>query len=353
VAAVINLDTSVMAQNKTSLPVSADSPLAANSNESESDGDFENVPPSFTDYPVHWGRTYHRYSENSYHFPNDEGECERLNLQHRIFNHNFDGRLYWAPLNPEEVREVYDVGTGTGIWCNEIADSNCFPNAKIRGLDLSSIQGDLWPPNVYYYMGDCTDPRDWQRPFGSIDFIHSRFMAGSLESYKSLIKTAKKFLKPGTGWLELHELVSKPLCDDGTMPDDWKFKEWEEKLQEASIHYLDPPRPINSGESLKRWMDMCGYEDVTEMRYKIPLSKWPKDARMKKIGGGMCEIWLEGLPGFTYKLYGSEGLQWTRDEIEIMMVGVRKALMDKSVHAYMMYHVVYGRCPAPSEKPRS
>lgn len=336
----------------TSIQVSADSPLAAHSDHASNsgeDGEYEDVAPSFIDYPVHWGRTYHRYNENSYHYPNDEVECARLDYQHRIFNYYFDGRLYFAPLDPDTTRQILDVGTGTGIWCIEMSDLNRFPNAEILGFDLSPIQSTLVPPNVYYHMGDCTVAADWPKSNSTIDFVHVRFMAGSLESYKSLIRTAKSRLTPGRGWLELHELHPKPVCDDGTMPDDWKFKEWEEKLNEAAVNYLEPSRPIRVAENLKRWMETCGFEDVTEIRYKVPLSGWTKGARMKNIGNAVSENWLDGLPGFSYKLFGPAGLEWSRDEIELMMVEVRKALKQKTVHAYMMYHVVYGRRPAASE----
>ena len=329
------------------VPVSADSPIAPDS-DGISTGDDErrketnSLPPSLTNYPVHWGRSYHRYREGCYLYPNDEDERYRLDYQHAVLNHYFDGRLIFSPLDPDTTTQVLDIGTGTGTWCIELADTNQLPNAQITGIDLSPIQPEMVPDNVTFEIQDCTDS-DWCRTPGSIDLIHSRFMAGSLESYKHLIRTARKYLKPGTGWLELHEIHPKPVCDDSTMPDDWKFAEWEANLNEASLHRVHPPRPIRVAENLKSWMQNSGYEDVVEQRFKIPISGWPKDPRMKKIGEWYGANWFHGLPGFSYKPFGPEGLGWNRNEIELMMVDVRKAIKQKSVHAYMFYHVVCGR----------
>ena len=336
------------------MPVTADSPIAAGSDgvsnsDEEKHHDTQSLPPSLLNYPIHWGRSYHKYHEGSYHFPNDEPERGRLDLQHAIFNHYFDGRLFFSPLDAEGTKEVLDIGTGTGLWCIELSDANSFPNAQITGIDLSPIQPEMVPENVTFEMQDCADP-DWCRPLSSIDLIHSRFMAGSLESYKHLIRTSKKYLRPGTGWLELHEIHPKPCCDDATMPADWKFAEWESKLNYASKNKLEPSRPIRVAENLKEWMEAAGYVDVAEQRYKIPVSAWPRDPRMKKVGEWYGQNWVQGLPGFSYMLFGKEGYGWTREEIELMMVDVRKAMKQKSVHAYMFYHVVCGRRPAPGER---
>jgi hypothetical protein len=45
-------------------------------------------------------------------YPNDEHEQTRLDEQHEILN-QLHGRLFFAPLDPDEVRSVLDIGTGT------------------------------------------------------------------------------------------------------------------------------------------------------------------------------------------------------------------------------------------------
>jgi metalloendopeptidase OMA1, mitochondrial len=342
-----------ISNNSPILPDSSDS-LASSSNGEDDRGrlvDTCSLSASVTDYPVHWGRRYHSYREGSYMFPNDDTECERLDAQHHIFLTLLDGRYFLAPLDPETCLQVLDVGTGTGIWCIELADHGPLYRAQITGVDLSPTQPTLVPENVMFEIQDCSD-KEWTRPLGEIDFIFARMMAGSFTSYRDLIKNCRKYLRPGSGYLELHEIDPQPFCDDGSMPEDWKLAEWESKISEASEEKLVPPRPMRVAQDLEQWMLDCGYEDVSTMLYKIPLGPWPKDRRLKDVGIRFVQNLIDGLPGFSYKLLGPEGLGWNRDEIEMMLLEVRRSLAMRDVHAYMRYYIVFGRRPTQREESR-
>jgi len=43
-------------------------------------------------------------------------------------------------------------------------------------------------------------------------------------------------------------------------------------------------------------------------------------------------------------------LNWSREEIEVMLADVRKAAAMKEVHSYQRYYVVYGRRPSKDEE---
>lgn len=324
-------------------------PDSANVASEEHAADTQSLSASITDYPMHWGRRYHRYREGTYPFPNDDYESERLNEQHDIFTHFFDGQLYFAPVDADTCHQVLDIGTGTGIWPIELAESNQLPHANITGIDLSAIQPEMVPRNVTFEIQDCADP-DWLREPGQTDYIHSRFMAGSITSWKQLIRTSRHHLRPGTGWLELHEIHPTPLSDDGSMPDDWKFMEWEKNIEHASKKRLNSPRSIRIAQHLQQWMEECGFVEVSQLVFKVPLGPWPRDKKWKKIGAEMCNNWASGLQGFTYKLFGEEGLGWSRNEIELELVDVRKSLAMKEVHSYVRYFVVFGRRPTAEEE---
>jgi SAM-dependent methyltransferase len=329
-------------------PIDADSDdLASVRNGHPSD--TQSLSASITDYPVHWGRRYHRYREGAYPFPNDDYESERLDNQHDICTEYFNGRLFFAPLDTKACRQVLDIGTGTGIWPIQLAESNQLPSAQITGIDLSAIQPELVPKNVTFEIQDCTDT-DWCRERGTIDYIHSRFMAGSLASWKRLLRTSRRHLKPGDGWLELHEIHPTPLSDDSTMPATWKFLEWEELIHQTARKKLNPPKSTRVAEHLKPWMEESGFIDVDQFIYKIPLGPWARDKKLKKIGADMCSNWASGLQGFSYKILGDEGLGWSRDEIELNLVDVRKSLAMKEVHCYVRYYVVIGRRPSATEE---
>ena len=95
------------------------------------------VTSSIRAYRHENGRRYHAYKDGSYMVPNDELENDRLDFQHAMFQRTLDGKLHVAPI-PQDVQNVLDVGTGTGIWAIDFADE--YPSARVIGTDLSPIQ---------------------------------------------------------------------------------------------------------------------------------------------------------------------------------------------------------------------
>jgi metalloendopeptidase OMA1, mitochondrial len=174
-------------------------------------------------------------------------------------------------------------------------------------------------------------------------------MLGSLPSYSRLIRNARRYLKPGTGWLECHEMLPEVCCDDGTVPPSWAFRAWQAYLEEG-IAKLETPRPLTVADKLATWMREAGYVDIYERVDRIPMNSWPKDPFLKNIGRYWEVNWLDGLSAFSYKLFGSEGLGWTRNELEVFLVDVRNCIKDRNVHAYQKMYVVYGRRPSEEEE---
>ncbi|KAJ0270923.1 hypothetical protein COL940_011318 [Colletotrichum noveboracense] len=93
------------------------------------------VSSSILDYRTENGRTYHRYKDGKYSYPNDETENDRLEMQHNLFLVTYDNKLGTAPPNDTslgvEVKRVLDVGTGTGVWAVEFGDEH--PEAERPG----------------------------------------------------------------------------------------------------------------------------------------------------------------------------------------------------------------------------
>jgi hypothetical protein len=310
----------------------------------DDDSDRQSLTESVIDYPVEWGRTYHRYREGLYLFPNDSEERDRMNLQHDCLKRIHGGKLFLAPLkNPDKI---LDLGTGTGIWPIQVAD--IFPGAKIIGTDLSAIQPAEVPPNVFFEISDCTD-EDWGLRISSFDLIHTRIMLGSLPCFESLIRTSKRYLKPGAGWLECHELDIGPYCDDGTMPPDYALAQYAKFFVEATKQVV-PPRPVDTADKIAMWMRQAGYVDVHERIDKMPFNPWPRDPFLKQLGRDWEGHVMQGLAGWSYKMFGERGLGWTREKIEVFLIEVRKALKNRYIHAYCNVHVVYGRRPSEEEE---
>lgn len=91
------------------------------------------------------GRTYHAFKgdEALYNFPNDDSENDRLDMQHHLFNLTFNGKLFLTPIpESKKLGRVLDLGTGTGIWAIDFADTH--QESEVVGVDLSPSRSLLF-----------------------------------------------------------------------------------------------------------------------------------------------------------------------------------------------------------------
>ncbi|OQE45908.1 hypothetical protein PENCOP_c001G02337 [Penicillium coprophilum] len=312
------------------------------------DCDTQSLTDSVIDYPVENGRTYHKYHEGAYVYPNDEQEMDRLDMQHHMFKLAMDGKLLQVPL--QDPKHILDIGTGSGIWPIEM--SALFPNAKITGTDLSPVQPTEVPPNVHFLVDDATE-EDWIWENGYFDLIHTGHMTGAVPSFKRIIRQSFKHLKPG-GYMECQELDPKPQCDDDTMPPEnldggysaYAMHDWVD-LNVRSGRESDPPRQFRIAHRIAQYMRDIGFVDVEQRLTKIPTNTWPQDEKLRTLGAWSESNWLDALSGWSYKPFLALG--WSKPEIEVFLVDVRRSIQDRNVHAYMNFYVVTGRKPLPNE----
>ncbi|GJC84016.1 secondary metabolism regulator LAE1 [Colletotrichum liriopes] len=226
-------------------------------------------------------------------------------LQHRIEN----GRTYHRykdgtpPCNEDaKVGRVLDVGSGSGSWA----------------IDF----GDLHPE---------------AEPF---EYIHSRFMTASIRNWEEYIKKCYDNLTPG-GYLELQDADVMPRSDDDLLPKDAAIIEYVNLLKEVSKKL---GREYVEVSSLKNMMIEAGFLDVEMRMYKWPHNEWPKDPRYKKLGFWTQENFGSALEAICMAPF-TRVLGWTRDEVNVFLVQVRKDLKNKSYHAYSPVYCIVGRKP--------
>ncbi|TQN64853.1 putative methyltransferase tdiE [Colletotrichum shisoi] len=281
---------------------------------------------SVLDYRKENGRTYHRYRDGKYHFPNDEAENERLDLQHHIFDLSFDGKLGLAPPND--------------------------PDAKVIGVDLSPTQPQFVPPNVKFEIDDIEDSWTYSQPF---DYIHSRMMNNIISNWEEYLRQSfeyflqppslspslpeppfriltnnplRRHLNPG-GWLELQEFAL-PVSDDDTLTEEHALYQSMKYLGEAAAK---TNRAFVDLDALKPMMEAAGFVGVAEMRFKWPNNTWPRHPRFKELGAWNYENITTGLQGFLMAAL-TPGLGWRADEVNVLAAQARKDVGDKSIHAY-------------------
>ncbi|KAK1980184.1 S-adenosyl-L-methionine-dependent methyltransferase [Colletotrichum cereale] len=218
-------------------------------------------------------------------------------MVHTLMVKTIGNRLFLAPINELKAHRILNVGTGTGIWSMEMGD--LFPNAEILGNDLSAIQPDWVSPNVKFEIDDVES--EWVND-QKYDFIFSRYLSGSLADWPTYVK--------------------RLTSDDGSL----------------------------EGTELQRWVDliMDACRAFRRDAQVVPAGPWAKDPYLKDIG--MCNLIqiLDGLEVFPMKLLcGSLG--WTKEEVIVLLAGVRNDLKSGKVHGWYHYNVVYGQKPEGEE----
>ncbi|KAK7583027.1 hypothetical protein V3481_012321 [Fusarium oxysporum f. sp. vasinfectum] len=292
---------------------------------------------SILDYRHENGRTYHRFKDGKYNLPNDEPENERLDLQHHLFLLTFDKKLGLAPPNlpGSNVERVLDVGTGTGIWAIEFADDH--PEAEDLGIDLSPIQPRLVPANLEFQIDDIDEEWNYSAPF---TYIHSRMMNMSIQNWEDYLRKIFDNLTPG-GYVELQDGDAVMESDDGTLTKEHALSKWCNLLREASDKL---GRPCIPTKELRNIMDKVGFTNIVETRFKWPSNCWPKDKKYKELGVWNNENTRLVLESVTFAPL-TTGLDWTIEEVNVLLAGVRKELNDPNIHAYWPICSVYGRKP--------
>lgn len=295
----------------------------------------QSLTSSVLNYQYENGRRYHAFRQGEYFMPNDDREQERMDLHHHICRLMAGGDLFRAPIDPRSAR-ILDLGTGTGIWAIEMADD--YPDAIVKGTDLSPIQPGWVPPNCHFEVDDFESDWEFAHKF---DFIHARELSGSVRDFPALIRRSMSNLNPG-GWIELIDFDCELFADDDTLINKApNLLKWTTLLREAGANF---GKPLDSAKYHKQWLTEAGFKNVREEVFKVPSNPWAKHPKMKELGRFQQVNFIEGVEAFSLALF-TRVLEWSALEVQIFMAAVKKELTDRSIHAYAKFYFVYGQKP--------
>ncbi|RYP28266.1 hypothetical protein DL767_007296 [Monosporascus sp. MG133] len=213
----------------------------------------------------------------------------------------------------------------------------CLPNDEILANDLSAVQPSWVPPNVKFEIDDVESPWLYNNPF---DFIFCRYMAACIKDWPKLVQSIFENLTPG-GWAEFQDFDLQYYSEDGSLTESHDTLKWINTLLKAARKIDRDPCP---GVSLEKWVKEAGFKNVTHHRFRFPIGPWPRDPKMKEIGMYNLSQVLQGLEGFSLRLF-CDVLGWRQEEVLVLTSKVRKELKNRSIHAQFDFHVVYGQKP--------
>ena len=112
---------------------------------------------------------------------------------------------------------------------------------------------------------DCTS--DWTFKPDSFDYVHLRWLTGSIPDWYTLFKEAFKSTKPG-GWVESHETSSIVRSDHATIRDESALGQWPKFFLEGGKVSGRTFRAVE--EDLQRKaMEAAGFVNIQEYTYKV------------------------------------------------------------------------------------
>lgn len=112
---------------------------------------------------------------------------------------------------------------------------------------------------------DCSS--EWTFPDNSFDYIHARWLYGSIADWTALYREVYKTLKPG-GWVESHEPSPEIFSEDGTVTPDIALGQWGKIFLEGGKK-LGRTFDIIGSELQKKALQEAGFVDIRESDIKV------------------------------------------------------------------------------------
>jgi hypothetical protein len=135
------------------------------------------------------------------------------------------------------------------------------------------LTGCSLPPNVILEIDDIEAEWCFDHSF---DYIHCRYLAGSISDWPRLMEQAFKFTEPG-GWVEFQDFDMKFYSADGTFVPGCATDEWAKEIVSGLEAMGREPEP---GPKLEQWVRDAGFTNVNHQCLPIPVGRWPEGRRM-------------------------------------------------------------------------
>ncbi|TPX22358.1 hypothetical protein DIZ76_014229 [Coccidioides immitis] len=138
-----------------------------------------------------------------------------------------------------------------------------------------------------------------------------------------------RHLKPG-GWFDQLEMSVQFQSDEGNLKDHHILSVWSKlfiRMGEMT------GKTFRIAELAKGYMEKAGFQNVTEVRFKLPVGTWSSDKHMKELGEWNLLQCDQGIEGWAMALL-TRVLKWSVDEVKLFLAEMKIGLQDSKVRAY-------------------
>lgn len=123
---------------------------------------------------------------------------------------------------------------------------------------------------LFSEIEDCT--QTWTFDENSIDYVHMRYLIGSIKDWPALMKEAFRVCKPG-GYVESYEGSPDMESDDDTVPKDSAMADWGPIFKEAGAK-ISRPFTILHEDLARKAMEEAGFVDIESRDFKVRQTTW-------------------------------------------------------------------------------
>jgi len=204
---------------------------------------------------------------------------------------------------------------------------------------VSPIQPSWVPPNVRFEIEDCTAP--WTFAPATFDYIHMRFLVGSIDDWPALLRRAFDACKPG-GYVESFEPSVHLESDDGSVTDQTALGQWGKLFAEGGRKFGRSFQLYQEG-TVRAAVEAAGFVDVSETDLKTPIGGWAKYPKLKELGQFTQLGFLQDPEG--YLLFLANAVGWKREEILVYLAHLKRELRSPKFHVYYRQKIVWARKP--------
>ncbi|KAK4504081.1 hypothetical protein PRZ48_004996 [Zasmidium cellare] len=273
--------------------------------------------PETVDKFIVFGRTYYRFRNDTYNFPAEDVEYERLDIMHQlIYERALNNQLHLAHLRAPP-RRILDVGHGTGYWLIDMEQR--YRQAELIGIDLDSAVHSTPGSNCVFRSPVDFNAPQWPVEDASVDLVHMAQLLGCVPDWLQHYRKAYRCLRPGIGHLEHIEIDWAPRTTEPQFPAEardlynwWAWIRQASELAGKSLAYRDDTEDL---------LEEAGFRDVTHKRIRIPFVWEQADVQEKLLAHGyhtaMGHLGTQSFHGFSMLLF-TRYLQWTPQQVQAL-----------------------------------